>query len=85
MSDSTPNVPAPSVVPTQDAPRLHLAGMLAGLFLACGLVLAAMLVTRAWVRIADAASITVTGSAHRNVVSDFIVWRAKFTVTAPLA
>ena len=83
MSDSTPNAPAPSVVTPRVAPRLHLAGMLAGLFLACGLVLAAMLVTRAWVRIADAASITVTGSARRNVVSDFIVWRATFTVTAP--
>ena len=77
MPDSTPNAPAPCVV----TPRLHLAGMLAGLFLACGLVLAAMLVTRAWVRIADAASIPVTGPATRNVGFHLLVCRGKFTVT----
>ncbi len=63
--------------------RPHLAGMVAGLFLSCGLILAAMVVTRAWVRISDAASITVTGSARRNVSSDFMIWRAQFTVSAP--
>ncbi len=83
MSTQPPNLSDRSAAPAGASSRPHLAGMVAGLFLACGLVLAAMLVTRAWVRIADAASITVTGSARRNVVSDFIVWRATFTVTAP--
>ena len=72
--------PLPS---TPGAGRPHLAGLLAGLFLACGLVLAAMVVTRAWVRIADSASISVTGAARRNVTSDLIIWRASFLVSAP--
>lgn len=63
--------------------RPHLLGLLAGLFLAAGLVLSTMVVTRTWLRVADAESIAVTGSARRNISSDFIVWRASFTVTAP--
>ena len=65
------------------AARPHLLGLLAGLFLAAALVLSAMLFTRAWLKVADADGITVTGSARRNVSSDFIVWRATFTVAAP--
>lgn len=65
------------------AGRPHLLGLVAGLFLAVALVLSAMLFTRAWLKVADADGITVTGSARRNVTSDFIVWRATFMVTAP--
>ena len=69
--------------PITTAGRPHLLGLLAGLFLACGLVFSAMLFTRAWLKIADSNSISVTGSARRNITSDFIVWRASFSVTAP--
>ena len=62
--------------------RPQLFGVLAGLFLAAGLVLSAMLFTRTWLKIADSDSIAVTGSARRNVTADFIVWRATFNVTA---
>jgi hypothetical protein len=69
--------------PTPTAARPHLLGVLAGLFMAAGLVLSAMLFTRTWLKIADSDSIAVTGSARRNITSDFIVWRATFNVTAP--
>lgn len=62
--------------------RPHLLGLLAGLFLAVALVLSAVLFTRAWLKVAEADGITVTGSARRNVTSDFIVWRANFTANA---
>jgi hypothetical protein len=38
--------------------------LLAGLFLAAALVLSAMLVTRAWLKIAESQTIVVTGSAR---------------------
>ncbi len=83
-SESSPAPTPPVALTPVPAPgRPHLAGLLAGVFLSCGLVLAAMVVTRAWVRIADAAAITVTGSARRNVSSDFVIWRASYTVSAP--
>jgi hypothetical protein len=63
-------------------PRLHLLGLVAGLFLAAGLVVSAMLVTRAWLKIAESQSITVTGSAKRDVVADLIVWRGSFVAEA---
>jgi hypothetical protein len=63
--------------------RPHLLGLLAGLFLAAGLVIAAMLVTRAWLRIAEAHTVTVTGSARLPVRSDLIVWRGSFSAEAP--
>ena len=69
--------------PSRPENRPHLLGLLAGLLLAAGLVLSAMVVTRTWLKVADAESIAVTGSARRNILSDFIVWRASFTVTAP--
>lgn len=62
--------------------RPHLLGLLAGLFLAAGLVCSAMLVTRAWVKVAEAQTIQVTGSARRNVQSDLIVWRSYFSTEA---
>ena len=43
--------------------RPHLLGVLAGLFLAAGLVLASLIVARAWQRVAEAQAISVTGSA----------------------
>lgn len=61
-------------------PRPHLLGVLAGLFLAAGLVLSTLLLTRTWLKVADAESITVTGSARRDVQSDLVVWRGTMTV-----
>jgi uncharacterized protein len=54
--------------------------MLAGLFLAAGLVLSAMLLTRAWLRVSESQVIAVTGAAARDVVSDLIVWHGSFSV-----
>jgi hypothetical protein len=65
-----------------DSPRPHLLGLLAGLFLAAGLILSAMLVTRAWMRIAESQTIAVTGSARKNVRSDLIIWRGSFATEA---
>jgi len=62
--------------------RPHLLGLLAGLFLAVGLVFSAMVVTRAWLKIAESQSITVTGSAKRAVVSDLVIWRGSYAVEA---
>lgn len=63
-----------------NANRPHLLGLLAGLFLAGGLVASASLLTRTWLKVADAESIAVTGVARRNIESDLILWRG--TVTA---
>lgn len=60
--------------------RPHLLGVLAGLFLAAGLVLSSLVLTRTWLKVADAESISVTGSARRNVQSDLVVWRGTITV-----
>ncbi len=59
--------------------RPHLLGVVAGLFLAAGLVTAACLVTRTWQRIAESQAIAVTGSARRLVKSDLIVWTGSFS------
>ena len=64
-------------------PRPHLFGVLAGLFLAAGLVASAMQVTRAWLKISDSHSITVTGSARKNIRSDLIFWQGSFSTEAP--
>jgi uncharacterized protein len=63
--------------------RPHLLGLLAGLFLAVGLVFSAMVVTRAWLKIAESQSISVTGSAKRSVVSDLVLWSGSYSVQAP--
>jgi hypothetical protein len=60
----------------------HLLGMLAGLFLAAGLVCSAMVATTAWVRIKNRQFINVKGSARRNIKSDLAVWSGSFTVQA---
>jgi hypothetical protein len=63
-----------------DAGRPHLFGLLAGLFLATGLVLSAMVLTRAWLRVSESQVISVTGAAAKEVVADLIVWRGSFAV-----
>jgi hypothetical protein len=57
----------------------HLLGVLAGLFLAAALLLSAMLVTRAWLKIAESQTISVTGSARKAVRSDLVIWRGSFS------
>lgn len=64
-------------------PRPHLFGLLASLFLATGLCLAAVVLARAWTRIAESSVINVTGSARKNVRADLVVWSAAFSVDAP--
>jgi hypothetical protein len=56
----------------------HFHGLLAGLFLSVGLVLSAMVVARAWLKIAESQTITVTGAARKNIKSDLIIWRGLF-------
>ncbi len=65
------------------ASRPHLFGLLAGLALAAGLVFTALVLARAWTRIAESQVINVTGSARKNVRSDLVIWRAGFSVDAP--
>jgi len=62
--------------------RPQLFGMLAGLFLAAGLVLSSMLGTTAWVKIKNSQYINVKGSARKNIKSDLAIWTADFTVQA---
>ena len=62
--------------------RPHLFGVLAGLFLAAGLVCAAFVFTSAWLKISESHVISVTGSARQNVKSDLVVWRGSFSVEA---
>jgi len=64
-------------------PKPHLLGVLAGLFLASGLIVSTTLLTRTWLKVADAESITVTGSARRNVSSDLVIWQGSITVENP--
>lgn len=59
--------------------RPHMLGLLAGLFLAAGLVGSAMVVTRAWLKVAESQNISVTGSARKAVRSDLIIWRGSFS------
>lgn len=62
--------------------RPQLFGMLAGLFLAAGLVLAAMLGTSAWVKIKNSQFITVKGSVQKNIEADLAIWSGNFGVEA---
>jgi uncharacterized protein len=56
----------------------------AAALLAIGLVAAAWIAAAAAVRIADSRStITVTGSAKRQIRSDMVVWRGTFSAQAP--
>ena len=62
--------------------RPQLFGMLAGLFLACGLVLSSMLATTTWLKVKNSQFITVKGSVQTNVESDLIVWSGSFPMEA---
>jgi hypothetical protein len=63
-----------------DSARPHLFGLLAGLFLAAGLILSAAVLARAWLYISESQVISVTGSASKEVTSDLIVWHGNFIV-----
>ena len=62
--------------------RPQLFGMLAGLFLAAGLVLSSMLATTTWLKVKNSQFITVKGSTRKNIASDLIVWQGSFEVQA---
>lgn len=62
--------------------RPQLFGMLAGLFLAAGLVFAAMLGTSAWVKIKNSQFITVKGSVQKHIESDLAIWSGSFQAEA---
>jgi hypothetical protein len=63
--------------------RPHLFGLVAGLFLSAALCLAALLVTRAWMRISESQVVSVTGSARKDVRSDLAIWSCSFSSEAP--
>lgn len=63
--------------------RPQLFGMLAGLFLAAGLVFSSMLATATWLKVKNSQFITVKGSTRKNVTSDLIVWQGSFEAQAP--
>jgi hypothetical protein len=56
--------------------------MLAGLFLATGLVLSSMLATTAWLKVKNTQFVTVKGSARKNIRSDLVIWKGSFTTQA---
>jgi uncharacterized protein len=60
----------------------HLFGMLAGLFLAAGLVFSALVGSAAWIKIHNSQFVSVKGSAHKNIKSDLAVWRGSFSAEA---
>ena len=62
--------------------RPHFFGMVAGLFLAAGLIIATMLATTTWLKVKNSQFITVKGSAHRDVESDLAVWHGSFYAEA---
>jgi hypothetical protein len=64
--------------------RPQLFGMLAGLFLAAGLVFSAMLGTNAWVKIKNSQFITVKGSVQKNIEADLAIWSGSFLVEAEM-
>lgn len=58
--------------------------MVAGLFLAAGLIVSASLATTAWLKVKNTQFITVKGSARKNVRSDLVLWKGTFTTQATL-
>jgi hypothetical protein len=62
--------------------RPHLLGLVAGLFLAAGLVVSSMLATTAWLKVKNTQFITVKGSARKNIRSDLVIWKGSFTTQA---
>lgn len=65
-----------------NAPKPQLLGMLAGLFLAAGLVVSSAIATKAWLRVKTSQFISVKGSARKNIKSDLVVWKGSFTTHA---
>lgn len=63
-------------------PRPQLFGMLAGLFLAAGLVFSSMLASSTWLRVRNSQFITVKGSVQTNVESDLVVWSGSYEIEA---
>jgi hypothetical protein len=66
----------------QSSPQLF--GILAGLFLAAGLVCSAMLGTSAWVNIKNSQFITIKGSVQKDIESDLAIWSGSFLVEAEM-
>ncbi|HET7536984.1 MAG TPA: SIMPL domain-containing protein, partial [Candidatus Didemnitutus sp.] len=66
-----------------NAPRPHLVGLLAGVFLSAGIAFSALTLANAWTRIGESQVVNVTGSARKNIRSDLVIWRANFSVEAP--
>jgi uncharacterized protein len=60
--------------------RHSLVGVIAGLLLAAGLVISAILLTRAY--LSGAQSIAVTGSAKKQIQSDLMIWHGGYSVEA---
>lgn len=56
--------------------------MVAGLFLAAGLVLSAILGTTAWLKVKNTQFVVVKGSARKNIKSDLVIWKGSFTTQA---
>jgi hypothetical protein len=64
----------------ETSPRPHLFGLLAGLFLAVGISFASVVLARTWTHLHESQVIDVTGSARKNVRSDLVIWRGRFSV-----
>jgi hypothetical protein len=56
--------------------------MLAGLFLAAGLVCSTLFAASAWVKVKNRQVISVKGSARKNVDSDLVIWTGSFAAEA---
>jgi hypothetical protein len=65
-----------------NASRPQFFGMLAGLFLAAGLVFSAMLGTSAWVKIKNSQFINVKGAVQKHIESDLAIWTGSFQIEA---
>jgi hypothetical protein len=66
-----------------ESSRPHLAGCLAGLFLASGIAFGSIILARTWTNLRESQVIEVTGSTRKNVRSDLAVWTARVSVEDP--
>jgi hypothetical protein len=62
-----------------NTPRPQFFGMLAGLFLAAGLVFSSMLATTTWLKVRNSQFVAVKGMAQRDVKSDLMIWQGDFS------